>query len=141
MSEITSKVELKPCPLCGCPNILLYAHDPYDGYQGNLTSYRVRCQLCGLMVSRLSIDEAVERWNKRFDYTRKGVYVISAYDSGLNVNAFHNGRMIDVAVARMLYEMGEISRENLAKYIHNRYMCDLIFSYNGDINYYKYNEE
>lgn len=37
--------QLKPCPFCG-GNARIYVYDPFDGYQGNLTTYRVECTKC-----------------------------------------------------------------------------------------------
>ena len=55
---------LAPCPFCaGLAKKDEY--DPYDGYQGNNTVYRVRCRKCGAMVKADSFDEAVKKWNSR----------------------------------------------------------------------------
>lgn len=74
MCEITSKVELKPCPLCGHDKLLFYAHDQQVGTNGNVTTYRVRCLRCNLMLSRLRSEEVVEVWNKR-NYTVEQIHL------------------------------------------------------------------
>ena len=39
--------------------------DPFDGYQGDNTVYRVRCTKCGAEVCGGTYAEAVRKWNKR----------------------------------------------------------------------------
>lgn len=60
-----SDSNLKPCPFCGSDKIHCFDYDPYDGYQGNLTSYIVRCRTCGVEVSRRTKVEAIAAWNRR----------------------------------------------------------------------------
>ena len=55
---------LDPCPCCG-GRAEMIAYQPYDGYVGEDTEYRVRCTACGLEISRDSAREAVEAWKKR----------------------------------------------------------------------------
>lgn len=58
------KVYLAPCPFCAGAG-KKESYDPYDGYQGRNTVYRVRCSKCGAMVKADSFDEAVKKWNMR----------------------------------------------------------------------------
>lgn len=67
--------ELKPCPFCGCEAINGYYYDPFDGYQGNLTRYRIRCEVCGASLERNTKETATEAWNKRTD-ARDGFTII-----------------------------------------------------------------
>lgn len=62
-----SKVTLKPCPFCGSTDISVFYHDPYDGYQGDLGVYKVRCRQCGTTLQRKDMTEAEEAWNTRFN--------------------------------------------------------------------------
>lgn len=58
------KIYLAACPFCaGLAKKIDY--DPYDGYQGNNTVYRVRCCNCGAEVRANSRDEAIRKWNRR----------------------------------------------------------------------------
>lgn len=59
--------KLKRCPFCGNENIDVQEYDPYDGYQGNLTTYRVRCTNCGANIAKVNKEDAVEKWNARAD--------------------------------------------------------------------------
>lgn len=56
--------ELRECPFCG-GEAEIFAYDPYDGYQGNLTVYLVRCTKCGVELTREKKDTAIETWNRR----------------------------------------------------------------------------
>ena len=58
--------EIKPCPFCG-GNVSVYAYDPFDGYQGNLTRYRVFCLNCRASIEREDREKAIEAWNRRVD--------------------------------------------------------------------------
>lgn len=62
------KVYLAPCPFCAGAGEK-ESYDPYDGYQGRNTVYRVRCRECGAEVCADSYDEAVRKWNRRAAYT------------------------------------------------------------------------
>ena len=57
--------ELKPCPFCGSKSVRIYAYDPFDGYQGNLTVHRVHCTECGAHVQQDKVMDAIEAWNRR----------------------------------------------------------------------------
>lgn len=59
--------KLKPCPFCGCEGMYGYYYDPFDGYQGNLKRYRIRCMACGAALERNAKEEAIEAWNRRAD--------------------------------------------------------------------------
>lgn len=58
------KVYLAPCPFCA-GHAKKEVYDPYDGYQGRNTVYKVICRECGAVVKANSFDEAVKKWNKR----------------------------------------------------------------------------
>ena len=56
--------ELKRCPFCGGePKISVY--DPYDGYQGNCTIYKIQCHKCGVKVESSFRDTCINLWNRR----------------------------------------------------------------------------
>lgn len=63
------ETELKPCPFCG-GNPMSYSYDPFDGYQGNLTKYAVRCLRCTAKISAATKEKAHEMWNRRADNER-----------------------------------------------------------------------
>ena len=57
--------ELKQCPFCdGIPTNPFY-YDPYDGYQGNLGSYIIKCTNCRAEIQRGTKEEVTEAWNRR----------------------------------------------------------------------------
>lgn len=58
------KVYLAPCPFCA-GHAKKEEYDPYDGYQGRNTVYKVICRKCGATVKADSYDEAVRKWNQR----------------------------------------------------------------------------
>lgn len=64
-AENEKQTGLKPCPFCGGKKIRIYAYDPFDGYQGNLTVHRVHCTMCGVQVQRDKVMDAIEAWNRR----------------------------------------------------------------------------
>ena len=70
--------ELEPCPFCGCEAVDGYYHDPFDGYQGDCSRYRLRCQVCGVSLERKTKQEAIEAWNRRndeeLDFTRQFIH-------------------------------------------------------------------
>ena len=39
--------------------------DPYDGYQGDCTVWRVKCLECKSIIQRRTKEEAIEAWNRR----------------------------------------------------------------------------
>ena len=57
--------KMKPCPHCGDKMVIVYAYDPFDGYQGNLTRYRVFCFNCRASIEREDREKAIEAWNRR----------------------------------------------------------------------------
>lgn len=56
--------KLKRCPFCGGEPIIS-KYDPYDGYQGDCTIYRIQCRRCGVTVKCSFRDTAIILWNKR----------------------------------------------------------------------------
>lgn len=59
-----SEVYLADCPFCA-GLAKKEAYDPYDGYQGNNTVYRIKCRKCGAEVCGSTYAEAVRKWNSR----------------------------------------------------------------------------
>ena len=57
--------ELKPCPFCGYEAEKPFYYDPFDGYQGNWGSYRVRCENCSAQITMRTKEKAIEAWNRR----------------------------------------------------------------------------
>ena len=57
--------ELKPCPFCGCTEINIYSYDPYDGYQGNLSTWKIQCLRCSANMERSKKNDVIEAWNRR----------------------------------------------------------------------------
>ena len=57
--------ELKPCPFCGFGMPLIYQYDPFDGYQGNLTRYKIVCGNCSAKINRSTEEQAIKAWNRR----------------------------------------------------------------------------
>lgn len=56
--------KLKRCPFCGGePRISKY--DPYDGYQGDCTIYKIQCCKCGVTVRSSFLDTCINLWNRR----------------------------------------------------------------------------
>ena len=71
--------ELKPCPFCGFGIPLLYTYDPFDGYQGNCTRYKIVCGNCSAEIRRPTEADVIEAWNKRaeneeLEFTRKFIH-------------------------------------------------------------------
>ena len=58
---------LKPCPLCGSEQVKVFEYDPYDGYQGDCSSTRVRCKECGITLTDRKKKVAIAKWNRRVD--------------------------------------------------------------------------
>lgn len=63
--EKPNKAKLKPCLFCGSNAISIRDYDPFDGYQGNLTVYRVWCRNCGAQVEQKDVMDAIRVWNRR----------------------------------------------------------------------------
>lgn len=59
------RTDLKKCPFCGHDEINIFHFDPYDGYQGDLGRWKVRCTHCGVEISRKNRLEVIEAWNRR----------------------------------------------------------------------------
>lgn len=67
--------ELKPCPFCGCKNIIVRKYTAVAGVH-----YYVQCDStnggCGANIdSRTTKKSAVEAWNKRTDEVRHGEWI------------------------------------------------------------------
>ena len=60
------ETELKPCPFCG-GKAEIYKYDPYDGYQGDCSLYRVHCTKCDASFERIRKEQAEDAWNRRAD--------------------------------------------------------------------------
>lgn len=58
---------LKPCPFCGGEKLYFHSYEPYYGYQGDLTAYRIVCASCGAKLERKEAEEAMKAWNRRAD--------------------------------------------------------------------------
>ena len=56
--------ELKKCPFCG-GEARAYSCDPFDGYQGNFTVWRVQCYECRAIIQRKTREKAIADWNRR----------------------------------------------------------------------------
>ena len=56
--------KLKPCPFCG-GKARIIAFDPFDGYQGRCTVYKVGCTKCFASINDPDEDKAIEAWNRR----------------------------------------------------------------------------
>ena len=56
--------ELKKCPFCG-GEANIESYDPYDGYQGDCTVWRVKCSECKVIIQKRTEKEAIEAWNRR----------------------------------------------------------------------------
>lgn len=69
--------ELKPCPFCGGEKISVREYDPFDGYQGALSVYRVWCRNCGAQIEQKKKAEASEAWNRRTENAAMGQKWIS----------------------------------------------------------------
>lgn len=66
LSEKAKKTnKAKNCPLCGCSEIHVEAYDPFDGYRGSLSMWRISCRECGCNVVGTSRKDVGEKWNKR----------------------------------------------------------------------------
>lgn len=55
---------LKPCPFCGS-EAGLKEYNPYDGYQGNYSVWRIMCSKCKVLIQRGTKEEAIVAWNRR----------------------------------------------------------------------------
>lgn len=58
--------KLKPCPFCG-GKATSYSYDPFDGYQGNLRMYVVKCTSCGATVKGAKAETVKLKWNRGTD--------------------------------------------------------------------------
>ena len=59
--------DLKPCPFCGDKVINIYAYDPYNGYQGDCSIYKIMCNRCGAQVQHRKVMEVIKAWNSRVE--------------------------------------------------------------------------
>lgn len=57
--------ELRSCPFCGSNEIDLFEYDPYDGYQGNCTSWVIQCKGCHVRIARTDKKQVQKAWNER----------------------------------------------------------------------------
>lgn len=109
-----SKRLLNPCPFCGGKDIRLSTYDPFDGYQGNLNMWEIKCQ-CGVMLRRRTKEEAITAWNERIveiDFDCKPIETIKAC-AKTNVCQFPNELIAQVELEMSL-------RRTLAERITNR---------------------
>ncbi len=58
--------KLLNCPFCG-GKAKIIAYDPFDGYQGHFTIYKVLCRECEASINRTKEEKAIEAWNRRAD--------------------------------------------------------------------------
>ena len=56
--------KLKRCPFCGGEPIISKC-DPYYGYQGDCTIYKIQCRKCGVTVRSSFRDTCINLWNHR----------------------------------------------------------------------------
>ena len=66
MSEMTEKLELKPCPFCG--EKLVHDSEHYSGpiWERLYQSYRVECpKCCASTTEYMTAKEAIDAWNNR----------------------------------------------------------------------------
>ena len=56
--------KLKSCPFCG-GKARLFDYDPFDGYQGDLRKYKVKCTMCEANIERHTLDGVMKVWNRR----------------------------------------------------------------------------
>lgn len=56
--------ELKPCPFCG-GEAYIENYDPYDGYQGDLSLWRIKCRKCKVEIERREKEKCAAAWNRR----------------------------------------------------------------------------
>lgn len=54
---------LKPCPLCGSKAVKCVEYSPTDGYIANTWYYKVKCDSCGLTLSRPIKEQVINAWN------------------------------------------------------------------------------
>lgn len=65
LTDLIHEANRKPCPFCGSTDISVFYYDPYDGYQGDLGVYKVRCRQCGVTLQNKDITKAMDAWNTR----------------------------------------------------------------------------
>ena len=57
--------ELKKCPFSG-GEANIESYDPYDGYQGDCTVWRVKCLECKIIIQRGTKEKANLRHGRQF---------------------------------------------------------------------------
>lgn len=68
------KVKLKPCPFCGCKNIVI--EKPYQ--RSRVIPWTVKCALCYANVFDRTKKAAVATWNKRHEPPTPGGAIVPA---------------------------------------------------------------
>jgi C4-type Zn-finger protein len=58
------------CPFCA-GKARLSSYDPYGGYQGDCTSYIIKCSQCGANIKHRNESEVLRRWNTRVQKVQK----------------------------------------------------------------------
>ena len=105
------KVYLAPCPFCA-GHAKMEEYDPYDGYQGRNTVYKVICRKCGASVKADSYDEAVRKWNQRAAKLLSG----SPYGSSLCKEPEIDVTRIYTSESQMINLIEEIVKRQLDAY-------------------------
>lgn len=62
--ECTRQGIVLPCPLGIDHKIRVYNYDPCDGYQGNLSRWRIQCE-CGICLENENLEKLKGKWNTR----------------------------------------------------------------------------
>ena len=62
--ECTRQGIVLPCPFGTDHKIQVYKYDPCDGYQGDLSRWRIRCE-CGICLEDENLEKLKGKWNTR----------------------------------------------------------------------------
>jgi Lar family restriction alleviation protein len=65
--------ELKPCPFCGCKNILIYLES--TAQEGSEKYYRANCARCTSFTLGRNEQEALMTWNTRVESSEQWISV------------------------------------------------------------------